>query len=212
MLDRTNATAIAAEVAFHEQVFAELDAVKFHRELAVMAALEHCVAEEVPPPAWAVREATDLLIRSLNGKNPAKRGRTARAISRYKQDYWDLERWDAVEEIRRIKRKVRSELKLLRDLPAASYSRYRRHYEKMRNWLRQGDFECAAMYLAGRDAKASPQAIRNSYRNVKRRAGKGTMPDRYYLFDDRFLRKIGLPGIQDRKEGTKTFPLYDLKL
>lgn len=209
MLDRTIYG--AADFSFHEREFAELNGVTFHRELAVTAVLEHCAEEDVPPPSWAVREAADLLIRLLKSEKPTKRGRTARCIGRYRQDYWDIDRWEAVEAIRRTKKKVRYELKLLRELPAASHPKHRKSIERMQNWLRHGDFECAAMSLTGRDAKASAQTIRKSHREVKRRAGKGPMPDRYYLFNDRFLQKIGLQGVQDRKRGTKSFPLYDLK-
>ena len=200
-----------AEEKFHERELADLNGAKFHRELAVIAALEYCAEEGRSPPPWAVREAADLLVRLLKLERTRKRGRAGSCIARYTQDMWDVERWDAVEEIRRIRNRSKHELNLLRELPTGSHLRHREHQGKMQKWLRHGVFECASMYLVGRDARASAQTIRKSHREVKRRAGDGPKPDRYFLFDERFLRKIGLPGLQDRKKGTKTFPLYDLK-
>jgi hypothetical protein len=200
-----------AERAFHEREFAELNAVEFHRELAVAATFHHCAKEGISPPMWAVREAADLLLRFLTNEKPTKRGRTASCIARYKQDYLDVERWDAVEGIRELKRRTRHDRKALREYPHSELSHLRLHNERTNAWLRHGEFECAAMKLSGRDARASAQTMRTSHRKVKRRAGNGPTPDRYYVFAEDFLKKIGLPGLQERKRGTKMIPLYNLK-
>ena len=151
---------------------AELNAIKFHRELAVAAAFDYCAKEDIPAPMWAVREVADMLLRLLMREKTTRRGRTASCIARYKQDHWDVERWDAVEGIRELKRKIRRECKILREYPHLELSHYGQHNEKTRAWHRYGDFECAAMTLSGRDARASAQTMRTSHRKVKLRAGK----------------------------------------
>jgi hypothetical protein len=196
---------------FHERELAELGGVHSHRELAVAATLEYCAAEGIHAPQWAIREGAELLIGLLKNQKSERRGRTANCITRYKQDLWDVERSEAVDDMRRLKKRVKRERKLLQEYPKGFRPDLDQWVERTGEWLRQGDFECAATSLAGRDAKASPSAMKKSHREVKRRAGAGPRPDRYYVFDRRFLHKIGLPDIIERKEGTKTFPLYDLK-
>ena len=68
----------------------------------------------------------------------------------------------------------------------------------------------ASRYLVGREARVGADAIRASYRRCIRRAGTGSFPDRYYVLDPRFLKKLGIPDLQERKRGTKLLPLYNL--
>jgi hypothetical protein len=84
------------------------------------------------------------------------------------------------------------------------------HNERTLEWLSQGTFECASRYLAGRDARVGADAIKASYRRCIERSGPGSFPDRYYLFDARFLAKLGFPDLNDRKSGTKLLPIYNL--
>jgi len=79
-----------------------------------------------------------------------------------------------------------------------------------RRWLRA--YECAAMILVGRNARAGTDAMKASYCRVKRNLDSPTTATRYYLLDERFLRKLGFEGLMDRKPGTKLLPLYDLTL
>jgi len=188
-----------------------LNAVTEHRELAIAAALEYCAEEGICPPPWVVREASDLLIRFLRDEKSKKRGRAAGLIARYRQDQWDVERWDAVEEMRRIRSKINREIKMIRDSRNPRFHKRLQYYEHFRDWFRRyGTFECAAMYLTGRDAKAGAHTVRKSYRETKRRSGNGPTPNRYYVFDDRFLQKLGLPRVGDLKPGKKWWPLYNL--
>jgi hypothetical protein len=116
-----------------------------------------------------------------------------------------------VEAIRRIRSKTEYDAKLRRqygETPQNSRSMY--HQERTLEWLRNGTFECASRYLAGRDARTGADGIRASYRRCIRRSGSGSFPDRYYVLDERFLKKLGIPGLHERRPGTKLLPLYDL--
>jgi len=191
----------------HEDELDSLEAVTDHRELAVTAALEYCAEEEICPPQWVIQEASALLIKFLREQKSKNTGRTAGYIARYRQDHWDVERYYAVEEIRRIRSKFEDEIKLIREESKSLGRRFEkrlRELEKHLAWFQtHGTFESASMFLRGRDARASADTIKRSHREVKRRAGNGSTPNRYYTFDDRFLRKLDLPGINDLKPGNK---------
>ena len=182
-----------------------------HRELAVAAAMDYCAEEGICPPPKIVTEAASLIRDLLVREKAQKRGRTARPIARYRQDLYDVERWDAVEEVRRIKKKAKREVELMRSCGKMFRGTSRlQNYERLLTWSRNGTFECASMYLAGRDAKASAATMRASFRRYKRRSANGQTPGRYYLFDERFLVKLGFPRLMDRKPGTKWLPLCNL--
>lgn len=197
--------------AIHQRELAELEKLTVHRDLAVAAALDCCLEEGIGPPQWLVERAATLLRELLLREKAPDRGRAGNRISRYKSDQRDVERWDAVEAIRRIRKKTEYNANLRRqygETPENSRSMY--HHERMRAWLRNGTFECASRYLAGREARVGADAIRSSYRRCNRRAGTGSFPDRYYVLDQRFLKKLGIPDLHERKQGTKLLPLYDL--
>jgi hypothetical protein len=124
---------------------------------------------------------------------------------------WDLERLDAVEMIRRARKKVGDEIELMRSRGREfKGTRYWQSALRALAWFRYGTFECASMYLKGRDARASANTIRASYRRCIRRADLGKGLDRYYLFDEDFLVKLGFPRMSERKPGTEYVSLYDL--
>jgi hypothetical protein len=195
----------------HQRELDELKNLTVHRDLAVAAALDYCVEEGITPPRWVVERAAALLRELLLREKAPDRGRIGNRITRYRNDQRDVERWDAVEEIRRIRKKTEYDAKLRRqygETPENSRNMY--HHERMLEWLRNGTFECASRYLAGREARIGADAMRASHRRCLRRAGTGSFPDRYYVLDQRFLKKLGIPGLQERKRGTKLLPLYDL--
>jgi hypothetical protein len=190
----------------------ELEELTVHRDLRVAAALHYCDEGDIPPPAWVVREAVGLLCELLRREKSEKRGRSAGRVARYRQDQWDLERLDAIEEVRRIRQKVRNEMKLMRSNASRCKGIPRwRNAERLIEWFKFGTLECASMYLRGREAWAPAETIKASYRRCNRRAMGSTKPDRYFLFDEAFLVKLGFPRLSDRKAGTKWLPLYDLK-
>ena len=196
---------------FHERELNELKAVTVHSELATAAALDYCAREEICPPPWVVQKAADLMCDLLKREKAQKRGRAAGHIARYRQDLWDLERFDAILEIRRLRDRARSDVKIARSF-GRKFQKSKRyeHIKKRRDWYRYGTLQCASMYLTGRDAKAGVDAMKASYQRVCRNTDGKTVADQYYLFNEPFLRKIGIPGLADRKPGTKWFPLYNL--
>jgi hypothetical protein len=198
--------------AIHQRELGELLKLTVHRELAVAAAMDYCAEEGVSPPLEIVKEAASLILELLKREKAQNRGRAAGRIARYQQDLWDVERWDAVEAVRRIRQRVKRDIELRRvHGETQDNSRAMYHEERTVAWLRHhGTFACASMLLAGRDARVSAEAVRASHRRCRQRAGTGRTPDRYYIFDERFLRKLGFPHWIDRKRGTKLLPLYNL--
>jgi hypothetical protein len=196
----------------HARELAELEALTEHSELAAAAALDYCAEEKIRPPAWVLRRAATLMSKLLKRDRAEKAGRSVGKVAGYRRDQRDVERWDAVEEMRRIRSKVKSELKLSKSLKLdCEESPRTRNCKRLAAWFSRYDiFECASMYLTGRDARVSPIAMKASHRRCLRRSSGSQRPDRYYAFDERFLVKLGFPRLQDRRPGTKWLPLYDL--
>jgi hypothetical protein len=189
----------------------ELRRLTVHRELAVANALHYCAEMNVQPPLWVVREASALICELLKREKTTKRGRTAGILRRYRQDIWDAERLDAVERMRIARKRFKDEMKLLRSSqPEWKGTGHWRDVERTLAWFRAGTFECASMYLKGRDARASANTIRTTYRRCHRRAAGDRRPDRYHLFDEDLLVKLGFPRFSERKPGTKFVRLSDL--
>ena len=101
---------------FHERELNELKAVTVHSELATAAALDYCAKEEICPPPWVVKRAAELMCDLLNREKAERRGRTAGRIARYRQDLWDLERFDAILAIRKFRNRVRRDVAIARSL------------------------------------------------------------------------------------------------
>jgi len=183
-----------------------------HKELSIAAAMDYCDEHELCPPPWLVAASAELMIDLIRREKAQKCGRTAGHLARYRQDFFDIERYDAVIEIRRMRKKARRNVKAAQSHPAYPKSRLKSQ-EKMLAWFKgdnMREYECAAMYLTGRDAKIGREAMKASYRKVRDSFFNPATALRYSLFDDRFLRKLGLQGLTDRKPGTKWWPLSDL--
>ena len=181
-----------------------------HRELAVAAALDYCAEYDVCPPRWLVLASAELTRELLKRAKSRKRGRAAAPIARYRQDLWDIERWDAVVAIRSMQKKVQREVELAQKYQVIGYLR---RQEKMLNWLGRDwlrAYECAAMYLTGRNARVGPDAMKASFLRVGRTIANPDLAMKYHLLEESFLKKLGFEGLQDRKPGTKLLPLYNL--
>src|SRR5579862_6857529 len=141
--------------SFQRRQLNELEELTVHRELMVAAAMDFCAEENIDPPSWLVKEAAALLCELLKREKTEKRGRAAGKIARYRQDMWDVERWDAVEEMRRIRNHVQHDLEIMREYgDLFKGSAKWRNAERLLAWFRHGIFECASMYLTGRDARS----------------------------------------------------------
>jgi len=224
--------------AFHERELARFRRAVEHPELAIAQALRYCADEHICAPDWVVEGAADLVGKLLRHQKCNQRGRNAGLIGRYRQNYWDFERYDAVVETRRNRKRIMDNLKLLRqELRRAqrqlqaelkktknedseklqklrgSISSLKRHLsyeEKWVPWFKDGIFECASRYLAGRDARVGADGMKASYQRVQKALKDPLEGTRYAIFEDRFLKHIGFPGVLYRKPGTKCVPLYNL--
>src|SRR2546428_479745 len=96
----------------HKRNLNELKALTVHRELATAAALDYCDRHKVSAPPWLVERASGLILELLKREKGTRRGRVGNAITRYRNDQWDVERWDAVEAIRRVREKTKYDVRL----------------------------------------------------------------------------------------------------
>jgi hypothetical protein len=170
--------------------------------------LHFCAEHQIIPPKWVLTAASKLICDLLRGDNAKARGRAANCLARYRQDMWHVERWNAVEQVRQVRKNVKHEETIIKRHPELYSERDKTHYRKMREWLGYGTFACASMYLYGRYSRAGAEAIRASHRKVAQ-ADKDPTNTQYSYIEPSFLWKI---GIDDRIEvpGTKIVPLYNL--
>jgi hypothetical protein len=187
----------------------DLEKITAHKELAVSAALHFCAEENIVPPKWVVEGSAILLCDLLKREKSQTPGRASGNVARYRQSMWDVERWNAVEQIRVLREQMKADAALIRGNQGTFEDFQTEHVAKMQRWLRRyGTFACASMYLHGRYARAGVDAMRSSHRRV-RRANENSKESPYKYIDPRFLWAI---GIDDRNEvpGTKWVPLYNL--
>jgi hypothetical protein len=204
---------------YYEREFSELQNLKSHRSLAAAAALYLCKLDAQTPPHWVVEEAAELLCDFLSNK-PNPKGRAKSISARYKQDLIDLERWDAVCQMRAAQKRVSDEVQQLKkrglDVSPGARAGYVRDRMKMSDWLGHTfsrALECAALTLSGRDAFGSPETMLKSYKKIQRHI-KQLEPQRqspsYWPVDERFLQRIGFKSLHERRKGTKILPIYTL--
>src|SRR5438552_18243520 len=99
----------------YERELSELKKLTIHRELAIAAGIDYCAEQSICAPPWLVKEASLLICDLLKREKVQKRGRSGGLIARYRQDMWDVERWDAVEAVRRMKKKTIREMEIMQD-------------------------------------------------------------------------------------------------
>lgn len=193
----------------HKRYLDGLKKTTAHKELAVAAALHFCAEERLIPSKWVLEGSAQLVCALLKRQKAKTRGRTAGNLARYRQGMWDVERWNAVEQIRVIRDRMKADAALLKAHPGYFEDFQIEHVKKTQQWLRKhGTFACASMYLNGCYSRVGVDAMRASHRRV-RRAGEDPANTNYRYIDPRFLWEV---GIDDRKEvpGTKWVHLYDL--
>ena len=139
----------------------------------------------------------------------SKRGRAGGYIAEYKRHLTDLDRWDAVKQVREHRDKSERELEIVREYPhlARTAKSIVDHFQKLKRWLRYGTFQCAALLVAnGGGARVSAEAVRRSYRRIEKK--NSTEGFRSCVFMPDFLRKLGIS--EEKKSGTKWQPITDL--
>jgi hypothetical protein len=195
----------------HRLLEQELDRLKdmsMQNDIAVAAGMYLCANQQVCPPPWLVDAAAKLMIELLKREKSPKKGRAAGRIARYRQDLWDFERWDAVYQVRELRRRTKEYAKELAEHP--EYARHYRHVPKAQKWLSQGTFECAAMSLKGSPAYGSPITVKKSYQRVQKAMSSRTTAHRYHLTFDDFVFKVGLTWPGTVRPGTKIVPFWEL--
>jgi hypothetical protein len=192
----------------HKRYLDGLKKATAHKELAVAAALHFCAEERLIPPKWVLEGSVELLCDLLKREKAQTRGRAAGKLARYRQSMWDVERWNAVDQVRQIRAQNASDAALIKAHPDSYADSQKAHNQKMRLWLRHGTFACASMYLHGSYARIGVEAMKASHRRVRHAFGDPSNTDYWYI-DPRFLWQV---GIDDRIEtpGTKWVHLYNL--
>jgi hypothetical protein len=176
-----------------------------HKEIATAGAMDYCATHEVCPPGWLVAEAASLMIELLKREKTTRRGSNASHLARFHQERKDIERWDAVMEVRRIRWMARQDENALKRSPKRKVTdSFMKSYMKRKEWLKQDTFECAAILLRGRDAHVSAYGVRKSYKKMERSL-KDPSSAIGAWFDDPFLKKLGLQASFERKPGTNIF-------
>jgi len=181
-----------------------------HNDIAVAAAMYYCAEEKICPPPWLVAASANLMIELLKKEKSKKRWRAAGRVARCRQDLFDFDRWNAVHQIRELKKKNKDELEILKTWGDVDQRHVTRIHKTQAWLLRHDTFECASMSLTGCDAKAGPEAVRASYRRVKRAMADKSVAYRYSLFTGNFLHRVGIDW--GYRTGTKIVPFYDLTL
>lgn len=192
----------------HERYLDGLKKTMVHKELAVAAALHFCAEERLIPPKWVLEGSAKLVCNLLKCEKAKTRGRAAGKLARYRQSMWEVERWNAVNQVRQIRTQNASDAVLIKSDPDGYEDIQKTHNRKMRQWLRHGTFACASMYLHGCYSRAGVDAMKASHRRV-RQAHDDPSNTNYWYIDPRFLWQV---GIDDRVEtpGTKWVHLYNL--
>ena len=184
-------------------------------ELAVTAAMDHCVRHGLNPPYWAAAETVKIQCATLRGDIPRKRGRSTGTVSRYLQDAIDYGRWDTVVEVQEYRKSLPEKIRSL-SRAANQPARFQRIFLE-RNFRRTGTndqdaFECASMLLEHTPAYGGPDAVKKSYHTVIRNFRSQSTAMRYYILDPGFLRKVTVsdqPDLPNRSD-KKITHLFDL--
>ncbi len=199
----------AASSNFVERELTYFRSATAFRELSTIAAMDLCRQERMPAPEWLVKDATELLFTLVRSQKVSKRGRAGGYIAEYRRHLNDLDRWDAVQQVREHRNKTQHNLKIVREDPrlALRAKGVVKHFTMLKRWLRYGTFQCAALLVAHSGGlRVTAEAVRRSYRRIeKKNATKGF---RSCTFMPDFLQKLGIS--EQKKSGTKWRPITDL--
>jgi hypothetical protein len=181
--------------AFHARELEWLQAMAHGgSELAPAAALLYCTKHKIAAPAWVMERASAGYCSALANNSPKKRGRSAGAIERYRQDLRDYARWEMLVTIREKQKEWAEEAALIRSrkgLPKQVLKEKEKQLARVgRTW--DDAYECASKELHNTPAFGGPDAMKKSYRQVKQNNRKKSQPLRYHVFDLDFLHAIGI--------------------
>lgn len=169
--------------------------------IAIPAALSHCAEHGVSAPAGLLTDAADLLNITLKNNFHKNLGARNRAMLAYRQDMIDYWRWDEICVIREQQKNLGVEIERLRALPKATGELLKRQkkliHERVHMLKEIGHtvddaFQYASKRFKNTEASGGWDTMRRSYRAVTKGLKDPKQATRYYIFDPRFLRKLGI--------------------
>ena len=179
----------------------ELESLKKARDagviIAVPAALDYCLEHGLPPPSWLVQAASDLLCDLLTREKSTKRGRSAGAVARYRQDMVDFLRWNEVEVVLENQQRSNELLTTYPTNPSPGQADIYAEEVAKAEWLgtsRSRIYQCVSEVLEKTDAFGGPESIKRSHRQVRRNERTPAQAFRYYQLPEPFLAKLGIDG------------------
>jgi hypothetical protein len=201
--------------AFHENQLECFEMmVRSNVAVAVPAALNYCMENQLDAPPWLLAAATELLCDLLKREKSNKRGRSCGFVARHRQDMIDYARWDLVVEVRRKQDELAEAVRELREMQPLPKT-VLKEQEKLLSWAGSTldrAFECASMLLRGSAARGGPEAIKRSYRHVQRNHRNPSERMRYHNLDPRFLSSFGLKHETEARPNGKLKPVHELTL
>lgn len=165
--------------------------------IAVPAALDYCLEHGLPPPSWLVKAASDLLCDLLTREKSTRRGRSAGAVARYRQDMVDFLRWNEVEVLLENQQRSTELLTTYPTNPSPDQGDIYAEEVAKAEWLgtsRSRIYQCVSEVLEKTDAFGGPESIKRSHRQVQCAGRSPAQSSRYYLLPYRFLAKFGIDG------------------
>jgi hypothetical protein len=181
--------------------------------IAVPAAIYYCAKHGLAAPRWLIIESVKMHCAHLRGNVPKERGRSSGIINRYRQDAIDYMRWEAVTEVRERRDLLQNEIKELRALRGRRARGRLNERTKLLDWVRTKNnnaFQCASLLLAQTPAHGGPDAIKKSYRTVRKNMCNPARAPRYHILEPQFLRMVGADNARLVAPGKKIEPLYAL--
>jgi hypothetical protein len=195
MLDQKRMNRIST---FHDMELEKLQ--KAHESgviIAVPAALHYCHEHDRVPPPWLIQAALDLLCDLLRREKSTKRGRSAGAVARYRQDMIDFVRWNEVTVLEENQQRSMELMSTYPTCPSPLEADIYTQEGAKAEWLgtsRSRLYHCVSEVLEKTDAFGSPESIKRSYLQVQRNERDPAKAFRYYLLPYPFLSKLGIEG------------------
>ena len=187
--------------AFDEYYLDAFQNLAKHEDIAVARAIFYCKTHEICPPAWLVAKVAMLLLDLLKKETGQKDGRSR--LSRFKYDYWKFERWEAVETVLSIREGAKNDDLDLKSDPDYSPSKeWQKLYNRRKDWLKLGTYDCAAKILEGEYSHSSSSSIKQGHAEVRKEKSQGGSLVGLW-FDDNFLELLGVKKAQTKRRTKK---------
>ena len=167
-------------------------------KLALLEAIRLCQSENCPAEEWMLDAMAGELARLFRGRTATGRGRTGNPIAKYKADQIHFARWSEVEDIREHQKERQEFLEQIAALEKTSEEK-----AKLAKIFRDAGQTWDDAYfnahksLKGTLYRGSPQAMKASYRIVKRAAGDAREHGRFLVLLPLTLREVGLEALID---------------